>query len=191
LHGDATPDLYRVKNEAKTLNPFACLAFPVSTPSKKALKCPSFGDELLTSFSIRQRPPESQFRVFLYRPSVNSREDLKSKCPIWCRLRKIGSHFSFFSCTNTCTHIYDVRMGGHRSTIRLVEVADPTGTTSEGTLGQSDVTIQRVACFAKSDGLLPSGPSLGILPFRPTVAATSHLSPAARFGRFKSSADTF
>jgi hypothetical protein len=57
-------------------------------------------------------------------PSVNSREDRKSKCPIWCRLGEIGSHFSFFSCTHTCTHAYDVRMGGHRSPIRLVEVAD-------------------------------------------------------------------
>src|SRR5258707_12269861 len=35
---------------------------------------------------------------------VNSRNDRKSKCPIWCRLREIGSHFSFFSCTHTCTH---------------------------------------------------------------------------------------
>jgi hypothetical protein len=29
-----TPDLYRVKNEVNSLNPFACLTFPVSTPQK-------------------------------------------------------------------------------------------------------------------------------------------------------------
>ena len=36
--------------------------------------------------------------------SVNSRNDRKSKCPIWCRLRKTGSHFSSFSCTHFRTH---------------------------------------------------------------------------------------
>jgi hypothetical protein len=46
-----TADLYhRVKNEVKSLNPFACLAFPVFTRSIKAPICPSFGDELVTSF---------------------------------------------------------------------------------------------------------------------------------------------
>ncbi len=29
---------------------------------------------------------------------------LNLSCRIWCRLREIGSHFSFFSCTHTCTH---------------------------------------------------------------------------------------
>src|SRR5882724_10932757 len=43
-------------------------------------------------------------RIRTYSLSVNSRNDRKSKCPIWCRLREIGSHFSFFSCTHTCTH---------------------------------------------------------------------------------------
>jgi integrase len=32
-----------------------------------------------------------------------SREDQKSKCPIWCRLQKFRSHFSFSSCTQSCT----------------------------------------------------------------------------------------
>jgi hypothetical protein len=64
-------------------------------------------------------------RIRTYSLSVNSREDQKSKCPIWCRLREIGSHFSFFSCTHTCTHPYDSRMQGNRSALRLVEVADP------------------------------------------------------------------
>lgn len=27
----------------------------------------------------------------------------KSKCRVWCRLRKNRNHFSFFSCTQTCT----------------------------------------------------------------------------------------
>ena len=35
--------------------------------------------------------------------SVNSREWRKSKCPIWCRLREIGSHFPLSSCTQCCT----------------------------------------------------------------------------------------
>src|SRR5258708_4860563 len=43
-------------------------------------------------------------RIRTYSLSVNSRNDRKSKCPIWCRLREIGSHFSLFSCTHTCTH---------------------------------------------------------------------------------------
>src|SRR5580704_13549139 len=43
-------------------------------------------------------------RIRTYSLSVNSRNDRKSKCPIWCRLREIGSHFSFFGCTQTCTH---------------------------------------------------------------------------------------
>src|SRR5438477_8914798 len=42
-------------------------------------------------------------RIRTSNPSVNSRNDRKSKCPIWCRLREIGSHFSLFSCTHTCT----------------------------------------------------------------------------------------
>jgi len=35
--------------------------------------------------------------------AVNSREDQKSKCPIWCRLQEFRSHFSFSSCTQSCT----------------------------------------------------------------------------------------
>jgi hypothetical protein len=52
-----TPDLYRVKNEVKKLNPFACLAFPVLTSPKKAPKYSSFGDELVTTFSHTQPHP--------------------------------------------------------------------------------------------------------------------------------------
>jgi hypothetical protein len=44
-------------------------------------------------------------RIRTYSLSVNSREDRKSKCPIWCRLREIGSHFSSLSCTHSCTHV--------------------------------------------------------------------------------------
>ena len=36
--------------------------------------------------------------------SVNSRWSPKSKCPIWCRLQEIGSHFFFACCTYSCTH---------------------------------------------------------------------------------------
>ena len=35
--------------------------------------------------------------------AVNSRCGENSKCPIWCRLQEIGSHFFFLSCTHT-TH---------------------------------------------------------------------------------------
>jgi hypothetical protein len=50
--GTRTPDLYRLKNEVKSLNPFACLAFPVPTPTKKAPICPSFGDELVSPYGV-------------------------------------------------------------------------------------------------------------------------------------------
>src|SRR6266404_5454080 len=46
-------------------------------------------------------------RIRTYSLSVNSRKDRKSKCPIWCRLREIGSQFSFFGCTHSCTHAGD------------------------------------------------------------------------------------
>src|SRR5258708_3871726 len=49
-------------------------------------------------------------RIRTYSLSVNSRNDPKSKCPIWCRLREIGSHFSFFGGTHTCTHGNDFLM---------------------------------------------------------------------------------
>src|SRR5580704_15241676 len=62
-------------------------------------------------------------RIRTYSLSVNSRNDRKSKCPIWCRLREIGSHFSFFSCTQTCTHAYDFRMGGHWSAMAIAIAA--------------------------------------------------------------------
>jgi hypothetical protein len=48
--GTRTPDLYRVKNEIKSLNPLGCLTLPGLTPSTKAPICPSFADELVTSF---------------------------------------------------------------------------------------------------------------------------------------------
>src|SRR5260221_9355765 len=68
---------------------------------------PTFGSEpnVLAGFnSLRNKELGSPGRIRTYSLSVNSREDRKSKCPIWCRLREIGSHFSFFSCTHTCTH---------------------------------------------------------------------------------------
>jgi hypothetical protein len=43
-----TPDLYRVKNEVATLNPFACFAFRFSLVSKRTI-FDGFGDELVTS----------------------------------------------------------------------------------------------------------------------------------------------
>ena len=51
--GTRTPDLYRVKNELKSLNPFACLAFPAFTPSIKAPICHSFVDEFLSMLGTR------------------------------------------------------------------------------------------------------------------------------------------
>jgi hypothetical protein len=47
-----TPDLYRVNFEVNNLKPFACLAFPLSLACKNAIKRPSFGDELVTSFPM-------------------------------------------------------------------------------------------------------------------------------------------
>src|SRR6266478_10209843 len=40
---------------------------------------------------------------------VNSRGGEKSKCPIWCRLQEIGSHFPHSSCTQSCTQTSDLR----------------------------------------------------------------------------------
>src|SRR5271165_2337982 len=60
--GTRTPDLYRVKNEVRELKPFACFAFPVLTTSKKALKWPSFGDELVTSFFVRGQEQIIRFK---------------------------------------------------------------------------------------------------------------------------------
>ena len=45
-----TADLHRFNFEVRRLKPFASLAFPVLTSPQKAPKCPSFGDELVTSF---------------------------------------------------------------------------------------------------------------------------------------------
>jgi hypothetical protein len=42
-------------------------------------------------------------RIRTYSLSVNSRGGQKSKCPIWCRLQEIGSHFSYSNCTQSCT----------------------------------------------------------------------------------------
>src|SRR5439155_22970389 len=44
---------------------------------------------------------------------VNSRKDRKSKCPIWCRLREIESHFSFFSCTHASSSESGSLCGNH------------------------------------------------------------------------------
>jgi hypothetical protein len=49
----------RVKFEFVNVKPFACLAFPLSLLRENALKQPSFGDELVTSFMIRTRGPRS------------------------------------------------------------------------------------------------------------------------------------
>jgi len=46
-----TPDLYRVKKEVNNLKPFAYLAFPNFLCHENLSKQPSFGDELVTSFS--------------------------------------------------------------------------------------------------------------------------------------------
>jgi hypothetical protein len=44
--------LYRVNSEVNNLKPFACLAFPHNTHVKTGQKQPSFGDGLVTSFSM-------------------------------------------------------------------------------------------------------------------------------------------
>src|SRR5437588_10456936 len=49
--GTRTPDLYRVKFAVHTLNTFSFLAFPPSASAQQDQKQPSFGDELVTSFS--------------------------------------------------------------------------------------------------------------------------------------------
>jgi hypothetical protein len=48
-----TCDFHRVKFEVVNLKPFACLAFPLSQLPENALKRPSFGYELVTSFRAR------------------------------------------------------------------------------------------------------------------------------------------
>jgi len=56
--GTRTPDLYRVNFEVQHLKPFSSLAFPISPAPKMPLKQPSFGDELVTSFSARGGPQQ-------------------------------------------------------------------------------------------------------------------------------------
>jgi len=58
---------------------------------------------LIDSLGPQQRISTPTLNSGTHNPSVNSRNDRKSTCRIWCRLREIGSHFSFFSCTHTCT----------------------------------------------------------------------------------------
>src|SRR5713226_7443280 len=84
---------------------------------------------------------------------VNSRNDRKSKCPIWCRLREIGSHFSFFSCTHTCTHGYDFRIDGCQSAIRFVEVADLLSLPTTGLLAR--IASEYAVIQAKSSRFRP------------------------------------
>jgi hypothetical protein len=60
--GTRTPDLYRVNFDLNNLKPFACLAFPLSLPRKNGLKRPSFGDELVTSFSNQTRVQKRRCR---------------------------------------------------------------------------------------------------------------------------------
>ena len=59
--------------------------------------------------------------------------------PYLVSLTRIGSHFSFFSCTHTCTHAYGFRMDGCQSAIRFVEVADLLSLPTTG-LGQPEET---------------------------------------------------
>jgi len=47
-----TPDLYRVNFEVIPLKPFSSLALPVFLRIKIPVKHPSFGDELVTSFTF-------------------------------------------------------------------------------------------------------------------------------------------
>jgi hypothetical protein len=44
-------------------------------------------------------------------------------CPIWCRLREIGSHFSFFSCTHICTHASSSESGASVATMLTLLIA--------------------------------------------------------------------
>ena len=55
--GTRTPDLYRVNYAVQTLKPFSFLAFSLSASPKIRLEKPSFGDELVTSFHVRQKGP--------------------------------------------------------------------------------------------------------------------------------------
>jgi hypothetical protein len=58
-----TPDLYRVNFDLNNLKPFVCLTFPFSEPQKRPKKGPSFGDELVTSFSALGFEPRHSRRV--------------------------------------------------------------------------------------------------------------------------------
>src|SRR6266436_2023264 len=60
---------------------------------------PKFGEPQSSGFST----PCACKVLTTVNPSVNSRGGQKSKCPIWCRLRELPSHFSFSSCTQSCT----------------------------------------------------------------------------------------
>src|SRR6267154_1017634 len=51
-----TSDLYRVNFEVTPLKPFSSLAFPLFEATEMPLKQPSFGDELVTSFSSFEIP---------------------------------------------------------------------------------------------------------------------------------------
>ena len=63
-----TPDLYRVNSEVNNLKPFACLAFPHRTHVKTARKQPSFGDGLVTSFSMCLPSYANESRCLAVRP---------------------------------------------------------------------------------------------------------------------------
>jgi ketosteroid isomerase-like protein len=60
-----TRDRYRVNFDGKNVEPFSCLAFPFSQPTKTALEWPIFGDELVTSsLGLNQCKPHFLQRGF-------------------------------------------------------------------------------------------------------------------------------
>jgi len=74
-------------------------------------------------------------------------------------LRGIGSHFSFFSCTHTCTHTYDFRMSGHSSAIRFFE-GPITVPSSNGTSGPEQ--FPSAAATQAESGQSQSPPTLSV-----------------------------
>src|SRR5260370_2898483 len=113
----------------------------------------TFGSEpnVLAGFnSLRNKELGSPGRIRTYSLSVNSREDEKSKCPIWCRLREIGSHFSFCSCTHSCTHGRLAEYWSYRNAL---------GTVGEGFQQRHGQILPRGKFSAEMGGLLTSAPN--------------------------------
>ena len=84
-------------------------------------------------------------------PSVNSRTYSKSKCPIWCRLQRIGRHSYLFSCTQSCTQeifTYSARHVGSPPHLNETVKAVPM-TSAISTVRRLDYCELILSCFMK------------------------------------------